>query len=242
MQCGPDVAALIAKIYPDIQTGPDLTDQYFLERSILCACNVDVDDINVTVNKDFPGDIRVYHSADSVKDSADDNLQQYPVEYLNSINIPTLPPSELVLKKGVPLMLLCNLDAAHGLCNGTTLRFKMTSRVLEVRIITGAYAGETAFIPRITLIPSEEELPFKLCWRQFPVWLAFAMTINNSQGQSLGRVGLDLQYPVFSHGQFYVGVSRGTNMGRVHVLLPADSGGSATKNIVYHNVLLRCLL
>jgi hypothetical protein len=185
----------------------------------------------------------LYHRADSVKELADDNLQQYPVEYLNSINIPTLPPSELVLKKGMPLMLLRNLYTAHGLCNETRLcLIKMTSRVLEVRIITGAHAGETAFIPWISLIPSEEDLPFKLSRRQFPLRLAFAMTINKSQGQSLGRVGLDLQYPVFSHGQFYVGVSRGTNMRRVHVLLAADSAESVTKNIVYHNVLLCRLL
>jgi hypothetical protein len=63
---------------------------------------------------------------------------------------------------------------------------KITSQVLEVRVVTGAHAGETAFIPRISLIPSEEDLPFKLCRRQFPLRLTFAMTINKSQGQSLG--------------------------------------------------------
>jgi ATP-dependent DNA helicase PIF1 len=45
------------------------------------------------------------------------------------------------------------------------------------------------------------------------------MTINKAQGQSLGMVGLDLRYPVFGHGQFYVSVSRGTNWNRVKVLL-----------------------
>ena len=54
---------------------------------------------------------------------------------------------------------------------------------------------------------------------QFPVRLAFAVTINKSQGQSLGIVGLDLYNPVFEHGQFYVSVSRGTNWSRVKVLL-----------------------
>jgi ATP-dependent DNA helicase PIF1 len=53
-----------------------------------------------------------------------------------------------------------------------------------------------------------DELPFELHHRQFPVQLEFAMTINKSQGQSLGTVGLDLQDLVFSHGQFDVGVSR----------------------------------
>ena len=63
--------------------------------------------------------------------------------------------------------------------------------------------------------------------------------INKSQGQSLGTVGLDLQYAVFGHGQFYVGVSRGTNWSRVKVLLPE---GNETMDIVYKDMLLRPVL
>lgn len=33
------------------------------------------------------------------------------------------------------------------------------------------------------------------------------MTINKSQGQILSQVGLYLQRPVFTHGQFYVAIS-----------------------------------
>jgi hypothetical protein len=61
------------------------------------------------------------------------------------------------------------------------------------------------------------------------------MTINKAQGQFLGTVGLDMRYAVFGHGQFYVGVSRGTNWNRVKVLVEE---GLETTNIVY-NVLLR---
>ena len=90
--------------------------------------------------------------------------------------------------------------------------------------------------PWITLTPSDGELPFELHRRQFPVRLTFGMTINKSQGQSQGTVGLDLWYAVFGHGQFYVNVSRGTNWSRVKVLLPE---GNETTNIVYKDVLLR---
>ena len=111
----------------------------------------------------------------------------------------------------------------------------MTNRVLHVKIISEPYAGEMAFIPRIKLI-SSENLPFELHRVQFPVRLAFEMTINKSQGQSLGTVGLDLHNLVFEHGQFDVGVLRGTNWRRVKVLLKE---GRKTENIVYKDVLLR---
>ena len=77
------------------------------------------------------------------------------------------------------------------------------NRVLNVRIILGPFAGETAFIPRTTISMTPGQLPFELHRQQFPVRLAFAMTINKSQGQSLGTVGVDLHYPVFSGCQFY---------------------------------------
>lgn len=111
----------------------------------------------------------------------------------------------------------------------------MSHRVLHVRIITGPAAGNFAFIPRITL-SSGTQLPFTLYRRQFPVRVAFAMTINKSQGQSLGMVGIDLRYEVFSHGQLYVALSRGRNEGRVKVLLNKDK--TRTVNVVYPEVLL----
>ena len=120
---------------------------------------------------------RTYSSANSIQ-AAEDGAQ-YPVEYLNSINTGGLPPSQLEVKIGVPLMLLRNLESGLGLCNGTRLRLMwMTNRV---KIISGPCAREMAFIPRIKLI-SSEELPFELHRVQFPVRLAFGMTINKSQG------------------------------------------------------------
>ena len=57
------------------------------------------------------------------------------------------------------------------------------------------------FISRITLPPTEDDanFSFKLKHRQFPVHLAFSIPINKAQGQSVKRVGIDLQVPVFSH-------------------------------------------
>ena len=102
-----------------------------------------------------------------------------------------------------------------------------------MHIITGHHAGLLAIIPRITLTRSQGlSFEFRCC--QFPVHLAFAMTINKSQGQSLGTVGLDLRQPVFAHGQLFVALSRGTTWHRIKILLE----GNVTQNIVYPDVLL----
>ncbi|KAI8557444.1 hypothetical protein RHMOL_Rhmol04G0011300 [Rhododendron molle] len=73
--------------------------------------------------------------------------------------------------------------------------------------------------------------------RQFPVRLAYAMTINKAQGQSVKFVGVDLRTPVFSHGQLYVSLSRCTSFDHINVLLPEEAIDSTT-NIVYPEVLL----
>lgn len=51
-------------------------------------------------------------------------------------------------------------------------------------------------------------MPFTLLRRQFHVRVVFAMTNNKAQGQTMQRVDIYLERPVFSHGQLYVAMSR----------------------------------
>lgn len=105
------------------------------------------------------------------------------------------------------------------------------SNVLEATILTGPSKGEDILIPRIPMIPTD--MPFQFKRVQFPIRLAFAITINKAQGQSLELCGLDLGTDCFSHGQLYVACSR---VGKPENLYIYTENGT-TKNIVYRQVL-----
>ena len=53
------------------------------------------------------------------------------------------------------------------------------------------------------------------------------------------HVGLDLRSAVFTHGQFYVGVSRVTSVANIKAIWPLEEQETKTKNIVYSEVLLK---
>lgn len=235
------VEDLIEEIYPHLYNLPSMSEetirQYLSECVILAARNVDVDAINNAVLQMLPGDQKVYLSADSAFNDAGATNDAIPNEYLNTIAVPGMPLHETILKLNCPIILLRNLDSYEGLCNGTRMVVTaMAERVIEARILTGTHAGKKVFIPRISLDTSMSAgLGFILRRRQLPIRLAFGMSINKAQGQSLDRVGIYLNNPVFAHGQLYVALSRCTNSQNLRVLLPLNAD-RRTPNIVYKEV------
>ncbi|KAK5797288.1 hypothetical protein F5H01DRAFT_400803 [Linnemannia elongata] len=79
-------------------------------------------------------------------------------------------------------------------------------------ILTGPFTTGLVFIPRVPILTTDHKSPpiiFKR--RQSPVRLAFALTINKSQGQTLENVRFNLPTLEFTHGQLYVSLSRCTD-------------------------------
>jgi ATP-dependent DNA helicase PIF1 len=242
--CTDNLQTLISNVYDGVACHfPIHPPKFFLHRIILSARNADVDEVNLHLIRLFPGQEEILLSADSVlhEDKAKiDTTHQYPMEYLCSLQPAGLPPGKLRLKRGCPIILMRNLAPRRGLCNGTRLIVANVGEcVLKACIIGGEHDGELAFIPRLTLSASNSntKFSFRLNQRQFPVRLAFSMSINKAQEQLVKFVGLDLCSPVFAHGQLYVALSRVTSPHSIHALLPSDST-NRTSNIVYPEVLL----
>ena len=92
-------------------------------------------------------------------------------------------------------------------------------------------------IPRITTTYKEKR-PGGISFErfQFPVRVAFTMTVTKAQGQTCEKLGIDFTEESFAHGQTYTAFSRATNSDSIRVYAPnkpVDSDGNVlVRNIV----------
>jgi UvrD-like helicase C-terminal domain len=100
---------------------------------------------------------------------------------------------------------------------------------------------KTFIVPRIVF---KVKLPFgksfTMIRRQFPLRLAYSMTINKAQGQEFATVVVDLTLSCFSHGHLYVALSRIRHPSHIIVYCNSDSvvnGMFRTQNVVYKELL-----
>merc|ERR1711954_284365 len=180
------------------------------------------------------GSVYTYRSCDAVNES---EAHIYPTEFLNTIELPGIPPHNLELKNGAVIMLLRNLNPSEGHVNGTRYVVQnLLPHVIDATAISGSKIGAKIFIPRIWLTTKNPTLPYEMKRKQFPVKLSYSMTANKAQGQTLAKVGLYIAREFFSHGQLYVAISRVGNGSCVKILYKKENKFHV-ENVVFKEIL-----
>ncbi|KAM0904043.1 hypothetical protein ACQ4PT_018277 [Festuca glaucescens] len=145
---GDKITAIVESVYVDFFTRYS-DPNYLKERAILTPTNDIAEDVNKHVLSMVPGEEREYLSCDSTGNAADGirNIDIfYPVEVLNTVKVNNFPYHKLVLKRGVPIMLLRNISQGTGLCNGTRLIVtrlaeKVIEAIMAVNLLSEIHSG-----------------------------------------------------------------------------------------------------
>lgn len=121
----------------------------------------------------------------------------------------------LTLKKGAQIMMTKN-DSGKRWVNGTIGKVSsLKEDMVEVDINGSKYEVEKAVWEVIEYRYNQAERKIepivKGSFKQFPIKLAWAVTIHKSQGRTFDQVVIDLGTGAFAHGQTYVALSRCTS-------------------------------
>ncbi|CAB3244972.1 unnamed protein product [Arctia plantaginis] len=98
---------LINNVFPDIISNYE-NNEWLSDRAILAAKNKDVDDLNYIIQNKIIGTMHSFKSIDCVTN--EDEATNYQIEFLNSLDVPGLPPHNLRLKVGSVVIMLRNIN------------------------------------------------------------------------------------------------------------------------------------
>lgn len=162
--------------------------------------------------------------------SLSDELKTYIADISGDLKKSAFPTEkELKLKVGAQVMLLKNdRQKPARWVNGTLgVVTHLSDDVIRVNIdgVEHSVSKETWNSIRYYYDPEERKLEKEIVssFTQFPLRLAWAITIHKSQGQTYQSVAIDLSEGAFVHGQTYVALSRCQSLEGLYLTSPLRS-------------------
>ena len=206
-----NVANIMDFLYPDGFDNSDKINSY-----VVAATNEQIHFWNNEIQKNNKNRSYTLFSKNEFADIDDpyNNLKQlFLCENLNEKLINhDVPVHKLVLK----IDDICLLSVNYYRKIGLTKNRKVIIKSIDYKKIAIVIAGKSNYnetdwiwIPRIKFrFRYNNGNSFAILRTQFPLRLAYCLTYNKSQGQTCNRLILDTTYPPFSHGHFYVAITR----------------------------------
>lgn len=130
-------------------------------------------------------------------------------------------PMELTLKKGAQVMFTHNDKFWVNGSLGTVT--EVSNKVIKVKLDNGVVCpvGKTTWEKtKYKVVGNNIQHETVGSYEQFPLTLAWAVTIHKSQGLTFDNMILDLSRGVFTDGQLYVGLSRVRSLGGLYLTKP----------------------
>ncbi|MBP9210751.1 MAG: AAA family ATPase [Saprospiraceae bacterium] len=188
-------------------------------RITLCTTNARASRINLDQLERLPGKAVSYQAKVTGKLAS----SQFPADEV------------LLVKPGAQVMLLRN-DSEGRYVNGSlatvlSLNDDSVEVLLEGDTDPVELRRESWELIRYKQsAPGDQALQMEVTgrFRQFPIKLAWAVTIHKSQGQTFDRVTIDMGSGAFECGQAYVALSRCTRLEGIRLLRPLRAGDLRT--------------
>lgn len=247
-----DISSAIGWLYPDFKlpTNDEYQSGQQPSRVILATDNARVDIWNTKIQELNPQESKVLISKDQFSDVDDSNgylkamlTSSISRDFTNT----QVPDHEITLKVNDICLITRNLSSL-GLASNTSVRI-LSIHKFYILVVTMDKRKKTKLIPRIRFVfKLKYASSFTLTRIQFPLRLAYAMTINRSQGQSIDFLLLDVTKDAFQHGQAYVAVSRIRKSERLRLLVneadcfPSSFNGTETPTPFLRNVIFPKLI
>jgi hypothetical protein len=140
---------------------------------------------------------------------------------------------QLSLKIGAQIIMLQNDIEDHRWQNGTVgIISKLKPKQIWVEIDGEEYEVEPATWKKTEYlyngIKGEIEMSERGTFKQFPLKLAWAITIHKSQGKTFDKVIIDIGHGAFASGQTYVALSRCRSLRGIYLSSPIQASDVRT--------------
>lgn len=208
---------------------PDFTDyKTIMSKSsvVLTGTNDSVDSWNSKIQSFNPNPLIVLTAKDKFADVDDEHgylAKTITEETMSTFDKTGVPPHQLQLKVDDICLILRTVAELDLPTNSRVIILEIHNHVIKAQTLD-FFPARIVHITRIHFrFRLQYGQSFQLLRTQFPLRLAYSMTYNKAQGQTLQRTLVDFTNPPFTHGHAYCATSRVRNLNDIRFFVTENN-------------------